>query len=439
MTRRHRPVTSARRFASRGAVVCAGVALAIGSFSACRHKAEEESAPVVTVDVAPVLLASIDRTIRADGLLYPRQQAAIVPKIAAPVKKQYVQRGARVRAGQLLVELENQDLSGAASESRAGAEAAEATYETTAKATVPEELQKAELDARAAKDAFDAQQSILDNRKRLYQEGAIAQKDVNEAQANVSQARSQYETARKHLEDLQGFAHEQALKAARAQRDAAKGRNETAQAQLRYSRITSPIDGVVTDLPLYPGEMAPSGAPIVTVMDVSQVIARVHIPPAEASELKLGDAANIIGPGGAPIAAKVTVISPALDASNTTVEVWVQADNADGTLRPGSSIRVEMIAKTVPNALVIPEKAVLTSPSGGTFAIVIDKDNKPHLRKIQVGIRDAGKAQVNDGLESGQRVATTGAFELFKLDSEVLTKVKVQIAPAKEEEEPEET
>ena len=430
---------SARRFASRVYVVCAAWALAIAPLTACRHKAEEESAPVVTVDVAPVLLASIDRTIRADGLLYPRQQAAIVPKISAPVKKQYVQRGTRVRAGQLLVELENQDLSGSAVESHAGAEAAEATYETTAKATVPEELQKADLDARAAKDALDAQQSIFDNRKRLFQEGAIAQKDVNEAQANVSQARAQYETARKHLEDLQGFAHEQALKGARAQRDAAKGRDDAAQAQLRYSRITSPIDGVVTDLPLYPGEMSPSGAPIVTVMDVSQVIARVHVPPAEAFELKVGDAANIIGPGGAPIAAKVTVISPALDASNTTVEVWVQADNADGKLRPGSSVRVEMIAKTVPNALVIPEKAVLTSPSGGTFVIVIDKDNKPHLRKIQVGIRDAGKAQVNDGLESGQRVATTGAFELFKLDPEVLTKVKVQIAPAKEEEEPEET
>ena len=70
---------------------------------------------------------------------------------------------------------------------------------------------------------------------------------------------------------------------------------------------------------------------------------------------------------------------------------------------------------------------------------MIDKDNKPHLRKIAVGIRDAGKVQITDGLRSGQRVATTGAFELFKLDPEVLEKTKVQIAPAKEEEEPEES
>jgi HlyD family secretion protein len=407
--------------------------------ASCSHKREEEAAPVVTVDVAPVLLSQIQRTIRADGLIYPRQQAAIVPKIAAPIRKAYVQRGVRVRAGQLLLELENRDLAGAATESRATYDQAQATYETTAKATVPQELQKAELDARAAKDALDAQQAVYDNRQRLFREGAIAEKEVNDARASLSQARSQYETAQKRLDDLRGFARDQELKAAAAQREAAKGRFESAEAQLGYSRITSPIDGVVTDLPLYAGEMPQSGQPIVTVMDVSQVIARTHVSQAEAAALKVGNDANIIGPGGAPIPGKVTQISPALDATNTTVEVWVQADNRDGSLRPGTSLRVEMIASTVPNALVIPQSAVLTSPSGATFAIVIDKDNTPHRRKIAVGIRDSGKAQVTDGLESGQRVATTGAFELFKLEAEVLSKVKVQIAPAKEEEEPEET
>jgi multidrug efflux pump subunit AcrA (membrane-fusion protein) len=409
------------------------------TLAACHSKKDEETGPVVTVDVAPVLLAKIQRTIRADGLLYPRQQAAIVPKISAPVYKVYARRGARVRAGQLLVELENRDLAGAATESRAGADLADATYETTAKATVPEELQKAELDERAAKDALDAQQSVLENRQRLYREGAIAQKDVNDAQVNFSQARTQYETAHKRVDDLKGFAHEQQLKAARAQRDAARGRNQAAQAQLDYSRITSPIDGVVTDLPLYPGEMSAAGTPIVTVMDVSHVIARAHVSPAEAAELKIGDEAALIGPSGVPMPGTVTVVSPALDAANSTVEIWVEAENTDGTLRPGTSLKVEMIARTVPDALVIPQAAVLTSPSGGTFAMVIDKDSKPHLRKIQVGIRDAGMAQINDGLESGQRVATKGAFELFKLDTEVLQKTTVKIAPAKEEEEPEET
>lgn len=414
--------------------------LAAAQLTGCGGAEEAEPAPVVTVDVAPVLLSNIQRTIRAEGVLYPRQQAAIVPKISAPISRVHVQRGSRVRAGQLLVELESGDLAGSAAENRAAYDLAEANYQTAARATVPEEFQKAELDMRAAKDALDAQQALFDSRQRLHQEGAIAQKDVNEAQAGLSQARTQYETARKRVEDLQGFARDQALKAASAQRDAAKGRDQAAQAQLGYARITSPIDGVVTDLPFYPGETPQSGSPILTVMDVSQVIARTHVAPSDAAELAVGNGANLIGPDGAPIPGRVTQVSPALDATNTTVEVWIQADNKDGRLRPGTSLRVEAIAREVPGALVIPQAAVLTSSSGSTFAMVIDGDNKPHLRKISVGIRDGGRVQVTDGLENGQRVATTGAFELFKLEPDVLEKTKVQIAPAKEEEEePEES
>src|SRR5262245_54459725 len=154
----------------------ASLVLVIAGTLGCNRQKEEAAAPVVTVDVAPVLLSQIERTIRADGLLYPRQQAAIVPKIAAPIKKALIQRGARVRAGQLLLELENADLAGAADENRAAYELAQANYQTTSQATVPEEVQKAELDMRAAKDALDAQQAVLENRQRLLREGAIAQK-----------------------------------------------------------------------------------------------------------------------------------------------------------------------------------------------------------------------------------------------------------------------
>src|SRR5207253_7471811 len=116
---------------------------------------------------------------------------------------------------------------------------------------------------------------------------------------------------------------EQSVKIVVAQRDAAKGRIETAQAQLGYSRITSPIAGVVTDRPLYAGEMASSGGPIITIMDLSQVIARAHVSQEDAAHLKVGDTASLFVPdGGAPIPGKISVISPALDPTNTTVEVW---------------------------------------------------------------------------------------------------------------------
>jgi len=408
--------------------------------SACSSKKEEPKPAerVVTVDVAPVLTSAISLKVSADALLYPLQQAAIVPKISGPVKKFYVDRGSRVRAGQLLAELENGDLAGAAAESHATFEQAEANYQTVARGTSQEELQKAELDVRTTKDTLDAQQKLFANRQALYKEGAISQKDVNDAQVALTQARSQYEQAVKHLETLQSVSREQSIKAAAAQRDAAKARADASQAQLGYTRIVSPIDGVVTDRPIYAGEMLASGGPIITVMDVSQVIAHAHVSQGDAKELKVGDAADILpADGGAKVPAKVTVISPALDPTSTTVEVWVQSANPGQRLKPGTSVRVEMIARTVPSALIIPQAAVLTSPSGSTSVIVVGSENKPEKKSVSLGIRDAGNVQVTEGLQSGERVVTVGAFELSKLDEDVLAKTKVEIQAPKEEEEDE--
>jgi HlyD family secretion protein len=280
---------------------------------------------------------------------------------------------------------------------------------------------------------------LFDSRQSLYREGAISQREVNDAQVNLTQTKTQYELAVKHLQTVQSVSRDQSIKAAEAQRDAARARLESTQAQLNYSKITSPIDGVVTDRPVFAGEMPQSGGPIITVMDLSQVIARVHVSQSDAKQLKVGDMANLLpADGGAQIPGRITVISPALDPSSTTVEVWVQAANQTDRLRPGTSMRVEMIAQTVPSALVIPAASVVTSASGSTSVMVIDTENKPHKKSVTLGIRDAGNVQVTEGLQSGERVVTVGAFELAKLEEEVLAKTKVEIQTPKEDEDEDE-
>ena len=171
-----------------------------------------------------------------------------------------------------------------------------------------------------------------------------------------------------------------------------------------------------------------------TVMDLSRIEARSHISLDDAKQIKVGDVANIFPlDGGAQIPGKVTLISPALDPSSTTVEVRVTAPNMGNRLTPGTSLRVEMIAQTLPAAFVIPWAAVLTSASGNTSVMVVDDQNKPHRKSVTLGIRDGANVQVKEGLDNGERVVTTGAFELAKLDEEVFAKTKVSIAPPKEE------
>jgi len=122
-----------------------------------------------------------------------------------------------------------------------------------------------------------------------------------------------------------------------------------------------------------------------------------------------------------------------VDPNSTTVEVWVQAPNLKGSLRPGTSVRVAMVAETVKDAVVIPQAALLTTPDGLNTVIVLDSDNAPSKKKVKIGIKDgeAKTVQITDGLQGGERVVTVGAFELANEDDPILAKTKIQVQAPK--------
>ena len=413
-------------------LLCGAAVLAIAVLSGCSGE-EKKTEPVVSVEVAPVRRVDLERTVTSEAILFPLHEAAITAKVAAPVKQFYVQRGAKVRAGQLLAVLENRDLSGAELESKGAYEQAQANYENATAATLPEEWQKAEFDLNEAKANFDAQDKIYQSRQTLFQQGALPRKELDAAQVAYTQAKNQYELAQKHYAALQAVGKQQQVKSATGQLNQAKGHYLNSAAQLSYTEIRSPIDGYVTDRPLYSGEMASTSAPMITVMDTSQVVARSHIPQEQAALLKVGDPAEIVAPGVEEAAeGKVTVVSPALDPNSTTVEVWVQAPNPKRSLRPGSTVTVKMVAAKNPGALVIPVSALLTSEDGTTTVMLAGSDGKAHQQKVTVGFKQDQDAQITGGLQPGQQVVTKGAYGLP--DN---TKITVESQAAKEGEKPE--
>lgn len=390
---------------------CVAALLALLSFG-CSGK-EKEKEPVVSVESALVQRTRLQRTVTAEAIVSPLHQAALVPKISAPVKKFYINRGSHVRQGQLLAVLENKDLSAAAEQSKGEFEQAQAAYETTTVASVPEEVRKAELDAQAAKQNLEAEQKVYAARQDLYKQGALPRKELDAEAVTLTQARNNYEIAQQHLNSLLKTSKAQELRSAQGQLAAAKGKYQGAAAQLSYSEIRSPISGVVTDRPLYPGEMATAGTPLLTVMDLSHVIAKAHIPQAEAALLKVGDTATVSAPGlEDPIPGKVSVVSPALDPNSTTVEVWVDARNPHQELKPGTSVSLSMLAQTIPDALTVPAAAVLTEPDGTTSVMVIGDDSRAHQRDVKTGVRQENQIQIVSGLKAGERVVTAGAYGL---------------------------
>ncbi len=394
------------------------------SIACSGEKGDKE--PTVTVQVVPVEKTTIQHVIKTQAILFPRQQAAIVSKISAPVQKFLIRRGSVVHKGQLLAVLENRDLSAAAQENKGAFSQAEATYATTTAAGLPEEMQKAEAEAQQTKQALDAQEKVFQSRQQLYQEGALPRKELDQSQVEEVQARNQYAIAKRHLDTLQAIGKQQELKAAAGQLESAKGKYLGAEAQLSYSEIRSPIDGVITDRPLYPGEMAAAGTAIVTVMDVSAVIAKAHIPQADAALLKVGDKGTITVPGlDEPVEGKITVVSPALDPNSTTVEVWLEAKNPKQQLKPGTSVQLSLTAKTVKDALVVPAAAVISAADGSSAVMIAGTDGKAHQKAVKLGIRQDDDVQILEGVTEADKVVSTGAYGLP--DN---TKIKIEAPPA---------
>jgi HlyD family secretion protein len=391
--------------------LCALAALGLLLLPGCSKKKPPE--PVVTVQSAIVRRTTLNLTVATEAVLYPLHQATLSPKITAPIAKFYVNRGSRVHRGELVAMLENKDLKGTEVENKGAYEQAQAQYANATAATVPQEMQKAESDVTVAKRALEAQEKVYASREQLFREGALPRKELDQSGVDLVKARNDYELASRYLKALQSGAKEQQLKAASGQLTAAEGKYLSSKAMLAYSEIRSPLNGVVTDRPLYPGDMATAGQPLMTIMDLSQVVARAHIPQPQAALLKISDKATLTVSGtNEEVPAKVTLVSPALDPNSTTVEIWVRAANPNLDLRPGSTVQLTIVAETVPDALAVPAESVIKISSGGQAVMLVGTDGRAHQQPVQLGIRQGDEVQITSGLREGERVVTSGAYGL---------------------------
>ncbi|PWU00858.1 MAG: efflux RND transporter periplasmic adaptor subunit [Terriglobia bacterium] len=417
----------------RSLLICAVLA-SLAILTGCSKKSDEgeKAEAPAPVQVTSVTQETIRRVVEADGVLFPQNQASVVPKISAPVQRFMVNRGDRVRAGQVLATLENRDLAASVAESRGQLAQAESNYRNTASATVPEEVTKAQTDVQAAQQTMEAAQKLLENRQNLLKEGAIARKLVDDAQVAYVQAKSQFDAAQEHLRALQSVGKEEQVKTAQAQVETARGHLQSAEAQVGYSEVRSPIDGVIADRPLYAGEMASAGTPLLTVMDVSRVVARVNVPQSQASAIAAGQTATISQTGDSQkLEGKVTIVSPATDPNSTTIQVWVMADNPGGRFKPGAAVHAAIVTQTIRNASVVPASAILPGEEGGTAVLTVSPDSTAHLRPVETGVRYGDKVQIINGVNPGDEVVVVGGLG-------VEDKAKVKIVGAEEKEDEDE-
>jgi len=375
-----------------------------------KENATETEAPA-PVQLAAVTQGSIQRIVHGDGALFPVNQWNVVPKLTAPVQRFLANRGDRVRAGQLLAVLENRDLVATAAANKGQVAQAEANLQATEHVTIPESVVKARTDVESSRAAADAAKKVLDSRQKLYQEGALARKLVDDAAVVWAQAMAQLANAQEHLRTLEAAGTKAQMENAQAQVEAAQGQYRSAEAQVAYSEVRSPASGIVADRPLYPGDMAAAGAPLMVIVDISRLVARVNVPVNEASAIRTGQSASVaLTSGGAGYPGNVVTVSPAADPNSATVQVWIELANPNEQLKPGATAHAAIVTGVIQNALIVPPSAILSGEQGGAAVLVVSADSIAHKREVSIGVRGADKVQIANGVQPGEQVVTVGGM-----------------------------
>ena len=204
-------------------------------------------------------------------------------------------------------------------------------------------------------------------------------------------------------------ARQEQIKTAAAQVEAAQGHLQSSQAQVSYSQILSPISGVIADRPLYAGEMATPGTPLVTVMDISKVVARANVSQNQAASVKVGHAGDDhAGRYRRDGEGKVTVVSPATDPNSTTVQVWVQADNPGERLKPGTSVHVAIVTEIIKARRVVPTRRRPPRRRGRHGRPGRSRPIRRARRSVKLGVREGDKVQILNGVGPGEEVVMRG-------------------------------
>lgn len=355
--------------------------------------------------LARVERGDIARVVVATGKIEPRAIVEVKSKASGIVKNIYVNYGDTVRAGQVLAELDKEELEARVREARANLQAAQAMEESAAAALERNKVEAEGPDIPFLKSAFERAQ-------RMHEEKLVAKNVVEEAEKAYQLALNRQSAA------IRALAVSRAeITRARAQVAQAKAVLERAEEDLRNSTIASPIDGLVLSRNVEVGNAVSSilvqgsqAAPLFTLGDMSDVFVRGKVDQADIGKVYLGQPARIVVESfrDRRFEGKVYRISPyGVEKDNvTTFEVQVSIHNPGRELKANMSANAEILLEEKKNVLLVPEAAVLYDKDRNPGVEVPDPAAEKGRRKVAVklGISNGIRTELLGGLQEGAQV-----------------------------------
>lgn len=379
-------------------------------------QATTDTQVVVSVRTAKAERQPIAAEVSAVGTIFPREQSVVSASVGGRINQMRLLKNQVVRQGEVIAVLDARDIEAQRRETLAALREARLNAQATRTSNIPQTEAAAERDLRDARANVETARALYERRRTLYAQGGIAQRDVEAARLSLTTAEDALRFAERSaaLRRTAGNPNDLALANARIQQ--AQERVRTIDAQLSLMTVRTPLTGIVTDQFQFTGEYAASGARLVTIADLSEVIVKAQFADTVVANLQVGDTATVLPTdlAGERMTGRVSLISRSSDPLNRSVEVWVNLGNGAGRLRPGGAAEVRVATRQTGDAVVVPASAVTlgaTNANEGTVMIV-DSANVAHETKVTVGIRAPQTVQIVSGLQGGETVVIEGNYAL---------------------------
>lgn len=358
------------------------VLAAVLTVAACRAGAPPEPAvqnQPIAVAVAPVQGVDQPVAIEATGGFEAAEASDVAPETSGTVTATLVDIGDRVKAGDVLVRVQGVNAGLRLDEARAAASRAESNVKF---AEAQSDLAQTTAARYAALVATgDVSRTVADQAKT---QAETAIQSVNTARASLAEARAQLALAEKAVADVV---------------------------------IAAPFAGYIAERKVSKGEYVQPSTAVVRLVSLDPLRLKLTVPGAQAGQVKVGQTTQCTVDAfpGRVFTGRITAINPALVAESRTMGVEARVPNADAALKPGMFAVARIETGTTERAMLVPRRALIEDANTNSYRVfVIDKENRAHLRVVQLAARQLQDAvRITAGVAEGERVATTHLADLY--------------------------
>ncbi len=361
-------------------LACAALMACGGSGAAPAGTSSTPAGPP-TIEVVRVVEQPVNVTFLMPGELDPYEAVAIYPKVTGFVKAIRVDRGSRVRAGELLATLEAPEIVSQRAEAQSKVQAAEAQLATVGSKADADASTYEKLKAASATPGVVAGNDVV-----------LAQKGMEAGQSQIAAARQNVEAARQALQSISEIAG--------------------------YLRVTAPFDGVVTERNVHPGALVGPGSgqaaamPMVRLVKNNRLRLVVPVPEAYTAGVVGGTQMSFTVPAypGQTFSGTIARIAHAVDVKTRTMAVELDVKNTDGRLASGAFCQVQWPVHRPGPSLLVPSGSI-ASTSDRTFVVRV-RNGQAEWVNVKTGLASGPLTEVFGDLRAGDEVAARGTDEI---------------------------